>query len=160
MKVNIGPCKNNEVRDIEIEIHDYDIWNMDHTLGLIILPMLKMIKESKGGAPNVDQNDVPEELRELEIPPHETGKKHFDRWNYIIDEMIFAFESQNIDWESQFSKGKISIGWKEVPGSNLCEMITNEDHSYEVNWDARNAYQKRISNGFRLFGKYYEGLWT
>ena len=20
-------------------------------------------------------------------------------------------------------------------------------------------YQKRISNGFRLFGKYYEGLW-
>jgi hypothetical protein len=26
-------------------------------------------------------------------------------------------------------------------------------------WDYDMAYQARISNGFRLFGKYYEGLW-
>lgn len=159
MKVKIGPYKNGEEQEVKVKIHNYDIWNMDYTLGLIILPMLKMIKESKGGAPKVDQNDVPEELKE-EVKHYEVGKKHLDRWDYVINEMIFAFESQNIDWASQFSKGKISIGWKEIPDSDLLEMITNEDHTYEVDWEKRNEYQARISNGFRLFGKYYEALWT
>lgn len=38
--------------------------------------------------------------------------------------------------------------------------LTGEGHTYEVDWDARKAYQARITNGFRLFGKYYEGLWN
>jgi hypothetical protein len=29
----------------------------------------------------------------------------------------------------------------------------------EEKLDERNAIQKRISNGFRLFGKYYQALW-
>jgi hypothetical protein len=28
-----------------------------------------------------------------------------------------------------------------------------------VDWEGMKAEQARITNGFRLFGKYYEGLW-
>ena len=37
-----------------VKIDEYDTWNMDGTLADIILPMLKQIKESKHGSPNVD----------------------------------------------------------------------------------------------------------
>jgi len=35
-----------------------------------------------------------------------------------------------------------------------------EDYHYNK-WDTdgANAHQARMSNGFRLFGKYYENLW-
>jgi len=44
MKVCIGPYKEEGVRKENVHIHDYDTWNMDHTLALIALPMLKQLK--------------------------------------------------------------------------------------------------------------------
>ena len=32
-------------RKIKVKIHDYDIWSADSTIGLIVLPMLKKLKE-------------------------------------------------------------------------------------------------------------------
>jgi len=34
-------------RKIKIQIDPYDTWSMDHTLSLIIIPMLKQLKEAK-----------------------------------------------------------------------------------------------------------------
>ena len=35
-----------------------------------------------------------------------------------------------------------------------------EGHSkLKVDWDGLKAHQERKTNGYRLFGKYYEGLW-
>ena len=50
-------------RKIKIRIDKYDTWSMDHTLGMIILPMLKQLRDTKHGSPLVDSKDVPEELR-------------------------------------------------------------------------------------------------
>ena len=38
-------------------------------------------------------------------------------------------------------------------------MVQGPKHTLQCDTDGMTAYQERISNGFRLFGKYYENLW-
>ena len=128
-------------RNIKVRIDRYDTWSMDDTLALIILPMLKQLKETKHGAPAVEFKDVPEELHPPEgqaskLYTHgETDDNYFKRWDWVLDEMIWAFEQK-------------------------CRDDWMEDYHYNK-WDTdgANAHQARMSNGFRLFGKYYENLW-
>ena len=120
-------------RDQDIVIHPYDTWSMDHTLAIIIVPMLKQLKETKHGAPNVDCIDVPMKLQptQLEVVRYreegETDKNFFKRWDYVIDEMIWAFE--------------------QIVDDNNVDREGLADHN------------KRIENGLKLFGKYYRSLW-
>ena len=127
----------------KIRIDKYDTWSMDHTLAPIILPMLVQLKETKHGAPCVDLEDVPEELRptnteewqKLYNEGGETDDKFFKRWDWVLDEMIWAFEQKcRDDWMSDYDYNK---------------------------WDSEGAkaHQERMSNGFKLFGKYFESLW-
>ncbi len=109
MKVSIGryPKDPNKERKISVKIDPWDTWSMDVTLAHIILPMLKQLKETKQGAPYVDDEDVPEHLRKSAAPPSEnewdTDDNHFKRWDYVLDEMIFAFESkQNCTWVEKY----------------------------------------------------------
>jgi len=125
---------------VSVHIDDFDTWSMDHTLAYIIEPMLKQLKLTKHGAPIVDNKDVPKELRS-EPAKHDICPTHFDKWDWVLDEMIFAFESKHTDWEEQFHSGE------------------RLNHTFKIDMKGRKAYQKRISNGFRLFGKYYENLW-
>ena len=153
MRIYIGPYEDNTGQNEEIEIHNYDTWSMDHTLALIIHPMLIQLKETKHGAPNVDMSDVPEELR-INDPENkafwsngETDEKFFDRWDWIMGEMIWAFEQKvKDDWEDEYYGPHIPND----EGIGGFEWI---DH------DGLKEHQNRMSNGFRLFGKYYENLW-
>ena len=107
---------------------------MDHTLSYIIVPMLIQLKDTNHGAPNVDYDDVPEELRPSEewIKRYnydgETDPYFFIRWDWILDEMIWAFTYKRDNFDT-------------ILEENVSEV------------------QDRLSNGFRLFGKYYESLW-
>ena len=160
-------------RQVYVRIDRYDTWSMDHTLALIILPMLKQLNATKHGAPNIDDEDVPEHLKSTSAVPKEndwdTDSNYFGRWDYVLNEMIFAFECKTSDdWEQQFWTGEYG-DFKSVPtGETFFNPITKKDEptfkmettgNRECDWDARNAMQARISNGFRLFGKYYEALW-
>jgi len=92
---------------ISVKIDPWDTWSMDVTLAHIILPMLKQLKETKHGAPHVDDEDVPEHLRKSAAPPTEndwdTDDNYFKRWDWVMDEMIFAFESkQNCTWTEKY----------------------------------------------------------
>jgi hypothetical protein len=156
-----------------VKIDRWDTWSMDHTLASIVLPMLRQLKRDKHGAPLVDDEDVPEHLRSTAAPPKEneydTDGNHFLRWDWVMDEMIFAFEKKNQDdWQTEFHSGKIDMLW--VPVDKDGNEIAKGEHKYyemergpndTSQWDSEGmeAVQKRISNGFRLFGKYYEGLW-
>ena len=115
-----------------VKIDKWDTWSMDHTLALVILPMLKQLHADKHGAPNVDDEDVPEELKSTSAPPKEsvweTDANHFKRWDYILDEMVWAFEYKLKD-------------------TDLDDMDI---------WEANSV---RAKNGFRLFGKYFQSLW-
>ena len=77
MKVNIGPYKSEYEepcgREIDIQIEKFDTWNMDHTLAMIIVPMLKQLKETTHGYPS--------------------NFSSHDEWNAVLDEMIWAFEA-------------------------------------------------------------------
>jgi hypothetical protein len=42
-----------------VKVDYWDVWNMDHTLSPIILPMLKRLREVKHGSGFVDMEDVP-----------------------------------------------------------------------------------------------------
>jgi hypothetical protein len=152
-------------RTVKVHIDRWDTWSMDHTLGYIVLPMLKQLKATKHGAPFVDDKDVPAELRSTAAPPKEnnydTDENHFKRWDWVLDEMTFAFETKAgslEDWEDQFHTGEHDIQWKKLEGGNS-EMIRGPNDTSKYDMKGRKAYQKRISNGFRLFGKYYESLW-
>lgn len=155
MYVRIGRYRDDDIpREEHVVIHNYDTWSMDHTLALIITPMLKQLKETKHGAPAVEAKDVPEELwvprDQIEGTYHgETDDNYFKRWDYVLDEMIWAFEQKANDdtWQDEY----------------YGPYIKNPDGglgSFEwVDYDGLKAHGERMKNGFRLFGKYYEGLW-
>jgi len=154
-------------RKIHVHIDRWDTWSMDNTLSHIILPMLKQLKRTTHGAPWVDDEDVPEHLRSTAAPPlteeqknvHDVDDNHFKRWEYVLDEMIFAFQSEVDDnWEDQFTTGEYDLRSKKTD-TDLYQMVEGPKHTAVTDWDGRKAYAERMKNGFRLFGKYYQGLW-
>ena len=156
-----------ERRRVSVKIDPWDTWSMDHTLAEIVLPMLVQLKQTKHGAPNVDAEDVPENLRagklELELYAKNgtTDALFFKRWDWVLDEMIFAFNSKLEDWEDQFHSGEHDILWEPVEhnGEKMYEMKRGPKDTHEWDSEGHQAYQDRINNGFRLFGKYYNALW-
>lgn len=153
-------------RKIKIRIDKYDTWNMDSTLSYIILPMLKQLKEQKHGAPCVDDEDVPEELRSTSAPPKEntwdTDENFFKRWDYVMDQMIWSFEHMNpeFDWEAQYHTGVIDYRFvKTDPESKTSEMVRGPNHTAVFDAEGHKKHSDKIDNGLRLFGKYYRGLW-
>jgi hypothetical protein len=135
MKIDIPHPDEIDSVGTQIVIHSWDTWSMDHTLSYIIVPMLKQLKETKHGAPAVEFKDVPEELMPSDseavkkLYTHgETDDNYFKRWDYVLDEMIWAFTYKRDNFDTLMDKDP-------------------------------KAVQARMSNGFRLFGKYYESLW-
>ena len=144
-------------RRVKVHIDAHDTWSMDHTLAPIILPMLKQLKEHKHGGPHVNNKDVPKELRSDAIEG-DVCVTHFKKWDWVLDEMIFAFESKHNDWEEQFHSGEHDVRWIDLD-NGMSEMVKGPNDTFKIDWVGRNAYQKRITNGFRLFGTYFENLW-
>ena len=139
-----------------VKIDRWDTWSMDYSLSFIVVPMLKQLKETKHGAPFVDDEDVPEELKSTSAPPKEsdwdTDENHFKRWDWALNEMIWSFE-QNLDTNSE-EKFFDHAEWDEKEkdfGKNL--------HKIKIDQVGLKVHQDRKANGFRLFGKYYQGLW-
>ena len=151
-------------RTVKVHIDRWDTWSMDHTLAYIVLPMLRQLKETKHGAPFVDPKDVPKELQpkkqtKKQKDNGETDSTHFERWDWVLDEMIFAFDSKvNEGWEDQFETGESDLQWKKLEGG-MTEMVLGPNDTKVYDWEGRKKYEERISNGFRLFGKYYSLLW-
>lgn len=142
-----------------IKLDPWDTWSLDNTLAEIILPGLRQLHKTKQGAPFVDDEDVPAELRSTAAEPKEnewdTDSNHFARWDWVLEEMIWAFEQKvNDEADSQFFDHS-ECGDEKFPW--------NKDGQYvsRVKYDqaGHEAWSKRKANGFRLFGKYLESLW-
>lgn len=129
-------------RKVLIQIHEYDTWNMDSTLAMIILPMLMQLKSHKKGAPLVSDEDVPSNLKTDKAPanqdPHEYHAFLNLRWQYVLNEMTWTFEQLQPDshWEDQYY---------------LQQKLTDTKGYTEHN--------ERINKGLMLFGKYFRNLW-
>jgi hypothetical protein len=142
-----------------VQIDRYDTWSMDHTLADIILPMLRQLNETKHGAPYTEDADVPEYLRSHMAQPKEnewdTDSLHFMRWDWVLKEMIWAFEQKVDDTaESQFFDHS-ECGDEKLPWNKDGQYVSKIKYDKE----GHAAWQARKENGFRLFGKYFEALW-
>jgi len=137
-------------RVIKVHLDPWDTWSADHTLGLIILPVLKQLKASNHGCFTVDDQDVPEHLKEGEDEA---------RYNYVMDEMIWAFEHiVNDEWEAEFYSGKHEVFTIERE-DGMHEWVRGENDTFKVDYEGIQKVNDRIQNGLRLFGRYYRGLW-
>jgi hypothetical protein len=169
-------------RTIKIKIDPWDTWNMNDTLALIILPMLKQLKANKHGSPFVNQEDVPEHLWAAEEPSDENGwldNTHHERWEWVMDEMIWAFEQlSDEDNDAQFHSGNFEMLWQAqdkdgnpigIPepmesrtkheGAVTYQMVKGPNDTSVFDRKGYETHHKRIANGLRLFGTYYQGLW-
>ena len=127
MKVRIGPYRKNRAEHVEIEPHD--TWSMDHTLAMIIHPMLVQLKATTHGYPSTTTEQ---------------------EWDQILDEMIWAFEQKCRDnWEDDYLGDYV----EDQKNGSMVGSFKWIDH------EGLKTHQERMSNGFRLFGKYYENLW-
>lgn len=164
MKVNIGkyPKKMNAERKISVKIDPWDTWGMDHTLALIIHPMLVQLRKTKHGYPNTYPKDAPHIGEEVRENVFDFDSKAEARWNWILDEMIWAF-SQVIDddVEDQFHSGVHDMQSKEieVDGVKMYEMVKGPNDTHVFDAEGWGAWHARKTNAFKLFGKYYEYLW-
>ena len=137
-----------------VKIDPHDTWSMDYTLSMIVLPMLKQLKETKHGAPSTDDEDVPEHLRSTNSTKeseYDVDGNHFARWDWVMDEMIWAFE-QNVNQNSEdqfYDHSEVDLK------AHLNEQIIQ----IKADFVGLQAHADRKANGFRLFGKYYSGLW-
>lgn len=148
-------------RKIKIHIDKYDTWNMNRDLSYIILPLLKKLKEEKHGSPLVDDEDVPEELRSY----NGTKENYIDsnwhkRWDWVLDEMIWAFEQLQIDWEEQYMSEISDLktepcSTNEQGNSKEYKFIKGPDHTLKIDLKGMEEHFKRIRRGTSLFGKYY-----
>lgn len=167
-------------RTIKIKIHDYDIWSMDSTLALIILPMLKQLRDKKNGSQIVDLEDVPESMRTIDHEEwqdqqcfefyHEPNLQKIqcdlhDRWNWVLDEMIWAFEQLNDeDNDAQFHSGNsdyksVPCAWDSDGKPTMYTFENGPNHTAVFDAEGYRKHHERIQNGLRLFGRYYSGLW-
>jgi hypothetical protein len=142
-----------------VRLDYWDTWSFDHTLADIILPGLRQLQATKHGAPFTDDEDVPEYLRSYMAQPKEhewdTDSLHFMRWDWILAEMIWAFEQKvDDDADSKFFDHS-ECGDETFPWNKDGQYVSKVKYDQE----GHEAWQKRKSNGFRLFGKYYENLW-
>lgn len=159
-------------RQVYVRVDKYDTWSMDHTLALITLPMLKQLKATKHGSPMVEDDDVPygqglrsyetDKLPKNEYDPDENWER---RWNWVLDEMIFAFQCKLDDsWQDEFRSGEhdlqsIPCEWDDAGKPTLYKMIHGPLDTYVCDYEAMKVVEQRIQRGFELFGKYYQNLW-
>lgn len=171
----INRWSNNRERNVKIRIDGYDVWSADHTLAMIIHPTLVKLKEVQHGYPHVENEDVPENLR-FEMTEEEKANwdgsvddKHEARWNYVLGEMIWAFEqcAKSDKGDDQFHHNieqleMISTPLEDNPKLSSISFNHQKDPTkpkYWVDTEAKKLHYDRISNGLRLFAKYYFSLW-
>lgn len=167
MKVTIGPYpKGDKQRKVKIVIDKWDSYNVDHTLALIAAPLLKQLREKKQGAPFVDDEDVPEHLRSTACAPKENewdvDENHFKRFDYVLDEIIFAME-EIANWNENEPERFKHVGdmeWSESdPVTGLHALISSGCVEVPEMVEPNRLYNERIKNGCRLLGVYFLSLW-
>lgn len=135
---------------VERGFDDTECWNLDNTIAQFVLPRLKHFKENTNGYPGTD-----------EIPT-------FEKWNEVLDKMIYAFDHiVNEDKYDEEKQKRHQVDFLEMysferqeDGSSL--MVETPKYNKQAMENYRNEQiedRKRIDEGLQLFGKYFLSLW-
>ena len=138
--LGIDPDKNME----KVRIDDWDTWNCDITVSIILYPLIKRYREKmceRGSFPIIDMNeDVPEFLKIDGEEEEEANKRQMEQWLWILDEVTWALDKHN-----RFDEMI----------EDVFEGINNPDETE----DKIGKEIDRMDNGMRLFGKYLKHMW-
>lgn len=140
MKVSIGRYRK-PLRKVRIELIEDDMFSLYNTLAKIIHPCLVKFKESQMGY------------------PHNLSKK---KWNEILDKMIWSFS--DLSKENMSAPIPSDYGFKDYECEsydhhNLCYLEWKNSSGYSEWTKDYEIYRKKIKEGLRLFGIYFESLW-
>lgn len=140
-------------RKIKIKIDRYDLWDLEHTLALIILPALMEFRNSK-------RYGIPMATDLAFIPISDDAEDaQMAAWNEILDKMIWSFQQivNEETIEDDF--------WIQKPdfegcntGSEFIERI-NRGSGGKYDFEARKKYDEKVQEGLDLFSKHFRNLW-
>jgi len=103
---------------------DSDLWNLDYTVAKFVLPRLRVYRRCWSGLPDMmllsDYPGISED--DLE-----------DKWNEVLDDMIYAME--------------VLVNWDSF------------EFEVDMTTEAREAHRERVDRGLYLFGRYLRALW-
>lgn len=177
MKIKIGPFpKKNGNRKVDIHIDHYDTWNMDHTLAMIIYPMLLQLKSTKHGVPhdfsevggeNYDQQESFDFYKE---DTDELFNQRCKEWDKVLDKMVWSFQQlADGDYDSKYHHGEAKFDWVESdktypnPITGVMEptyqMVDKNPGEHWYDHVGHMKHEERIQEGLDLFGKYFRNLW-
>lgn len=138
-------------RRIKVKIDDYDTWNLDYTLALIILPALKAYK-------NNHDSSYPGDL------------KSHEEWEAVLDKMIWSFENIATDYEEDEFYTEV-IGKIYFPEPKRDQKPYDKNHWWthfgfnrsfsHMRFDSEGytKHREKVQEGLNLFGKYFRNLW-
>lgn len=151
-----------------IKIDQYDTWSMDSTLAMLILPMLRQLRDTKHGSPcdmpAFSQTSNSAQLcfqfyEDDDLLADEAGHQ---QWKDKLNEMIWAFEQlqPDCDWEDQYwlVRPEIDLTPQEGEADQVCHPIRWKVEG-KCDWDGRAQHAARIQRGLELFGKHFHDLW-
>lgn len=177
MKVNLGKFpKTSDRRKVDIQIDNYDTWNVDHTLAMIVLPLLLQLKVTKMGVPaefadvsgaDYDMQDSFDFVKEDHNWAFEQKCKE---WETILDKMIWSFlQIVTDDWEEKYHYGKPEYDWVKTDEKitnplngkpeETFQMVDKNPGEHWTDFEGMRLHNERIQEGLDLFGKYYQHLW-
>ena len=157
-------------RNVKIRIDKYDTWNMNSTLAIIILPMLKQLKEKKHGAPG-NMPSFGQTSNSSTQFCFEFYESHDDiawvngqmEWDTILDKMIWSFEQlqPDCDWEKQYTIIQPELDFTKYPEyEGKTSFPVRWKVEGKIDWDGRLKHENKIQEGMELFGKYFQNLWS
>lgn len=178
MKIKIGKwTKTTNRRKVNIQIDNWDTWNMDSTLALIIHPMLVQLRDTKHGVPGELVEDVGgEDYKDQESFDFykDTHKESWDiaaaRWDEILDKMIWSFgQLAYEDYDAKYHHGDAKYDWvksdKTYPNpitgkiEPTYQMVDKNPDEHWYDSEGHKLHHERIQEGLELFGKYFRNLW-
>ena len=178
MKVKIGkfPKKSSGKRKINVEIDNYDTWNLDHTLALIIYPALLQLKATKQGVPSEfgdvggESHGMQDSFDFYEESHEDAWKLGLERWDETLDKMIWSFEQLlKGDYDDQYHHGEAEYDWvksdKTYPNpitgkvEDTFQMVDKNPTEHWYDSVGHMKHEERIQEGLELFGKYFRSLW-
>lgn len=144
-------------RKVVIHIDEYDAWNANQTMAMIIVPILIKLKNNHHGFPARIYSDY-----NISEEDDDATEKADQIWVDILYKMIWAFQQQmDDDWQSKYI-----LSYGEYHFEKM-ESKPGEEELHEMKWDKEpvvdhdgiKLHQKKIDEGLQLFAKYYDNLW-
>jgi hypothetical protein len=177
MKIKIGAFpKGNGNRKVDIRIDKYDTWSMDHTLAMIIYPMLLQLKATKHGVPHDfaevggEDYDSQQSFDFYKDNHDDLFNQKIKGWDTVLDKMIWSFQQLADDnYDSKYHHGDPEYDWiksdtqypNPVTGKMepTYQMVDRNPDDHWYDHVGHKMHEARIQEGIDLFGKYFRNLW-